>query len=287
MTDTEAAAGSPTVRRKRLGQELKRYREAAGQTAEQAAESIGVHLRTLRRYERGQVAIPDAGLFKLFDLYRVPVNARGELLTLSREGRLSGWWVAYRDVVKPSYIRWLGLEAEASGLEEFSAMLVPGLLQTDAYAEAVIRYGEPKMADEVTATLLEVRRRRKEEAATQLYPAHYIFDESVIHRVIGDAQIMAEQLDHLIEIAQSKRITIRVLPFDTQTSFRPISGGFAILHFADMRPVGVVEMLAGDIYADGDEALPYTRQFEALRREALDEPMSLEMIGAMRGSFAQ
>lgn len=285
MGDIEAA-GSPTVRRWQLGQELRRLREAAGQTGVQAAHQLGKSDRTLTRWEAGRVGIPEADLEKLLTQYRVPPGKQAELLTLNREGALSGWWVDYRDVIRPSYARFIGLAAEAIGLEEWCAMLIPGLLQTDDYAEAILRYHEPKMTEDVIAKRLEVRRRRKEEAEAQTYPIHYIFDESVIRRVIGDAQTMAEQMDHLLAMAQQPRITIEVLPFDTQTSFRPISGGFAILRFAEMNPVAVAEMLAGDIYADGAEAVPYTRQFEALRREALDEPTSLEMIGSMRGSFA-
>lgn len=280
MTSTQA--GSPTVRRRRLGALLKGHREAAGASPEDVATAMETTVRTVRRWEAGQASIRARDLRVLLDLYRVTDGReRGEAETLAREGRQRGWWTPYTSSVRPTFATLLGLEAEATSYMEYSAMVLPGLLQTERYMRAVMNAAIPQLDDETIEKRIEVRRKRQAEAFARGYPCHFVIDQSCLHRQVGNAEIMNEQLRHLTDVAKSRRTTVQVIPFELG-AHASIMGGFSVLTFDGMPPVAFVELLGGDLYADGPDSERYTYHFDKLREGALPEPLALTLVDQIR-----
>lgn len=241
-------------------------------------------VRTVRRWESGESRIDARSLTLLMKIYGVPETDQPELRELSREGMESGWWVPYSEVIRPSYGRFIGMQQEASSSLEYSAMLLPGLLQDEEYMRAVMRAALPRLTADVIQKRVELKMKRQEQMLHRSYPVHYIIDEAVLHRVVGSRAIMAHQLERLLKLADDADTTIQVLPFATG-AHASVLGGFAVLTFEDLDPVAVVELMTGDLYAEGEAAGRYTQLFDALRQGALPEPMALEMIDEVRGRF--
>lgn len=237
--------------------------------------------RTLRRWELAQATIRTGDLRSLLDVYDVPADERAELETLAREGRQPGWWTPYTSAVRPTFATFLGLEAEAASLMEYSAMVVPGLLQTDRYMRAVMNAAVPVLDDETIEKRIEIRRKRQAEMMARSYPCHFVIDEAVLHRQVGSAEIMNEQLQHIAETARSRRITVQVISFRIG-AHASVMGSFSVLAFDDMPSVAFVELLGGDLYADGPDSVQYTQHFDKLREGALPEPLALSLVDEIR-----
>lgn len=238
--------------------------------------------RSLRRWELGQASIRTGDLRSLLDLYEVSADQRAELETLAREARQPGWWTPYTSAVRPTYATFLGLEAEAASLMDYSAMVVPGLLQTDRYMRAVMNAAVPVLDDATIEKRIEIRRKRQAEMMARSYPCHFVIDEACLHRQVGSAEIMNEQLQHIIETARgSRRITVQVISFRIG-AHASIMGSFAVLAFDDMPSVAFVELLGGDLYADGPDSVQYTQHFDKLREGALPEPLALSLVDEIR-----
>src|SRR5580700_3740582 len=139
--DLVASAQSPTIRRRRLALELRRLRETAGLTCEQVAEHLECSASKISRVETGRVSVSPRDVRDMLDLYDVPGEQRESLVQLARDSRQKGWWHAYSDTMMPQFATYLGLESAASEIRIYEVSLIPGLLQTEDYARAVIRSG--------------------------------------------------------------------------------------------------------------------------------------------------
>lgn len=272
---------SPTVRRRRLGLQVRAHRERCGLTLEQAAGALETSRFTVSRWESGQANIRTGDLRLLFDLYAVPADERAELETLAREGRQRGWWTPYTSSVRPTFATFLGLEAEAASLMEYSAIILPGLLQTERYMRAVMRAAVPFIGDDTIERRTEVRLKRQAEIFARGYPMHFVIDQACLLRRVGGVDVMRDQLTHLTEKAKNRQITLQVIPFEIG-AHASVMGSFSVLTFADMPPISYVEQLAGDLYGDGEDAALYTQHFDALREAALPKPLALELLERIR-----
>src|SRR3984957_19283055 len=129
----------PTVRRRRLGSELRRLREAHSFKLEDAADRLGLAPSTLSRVETGKAPTRTAYLMTMFEMYGVEdPGQRQVLIEMAREGHRKGWWAVYDDVLPTGFDVYVGLEAEASALRVFEDQVVHGLLQTEGYARTVM-----------------------------------------------------------------------------------------------------------------------------------------------------
>lgn len=281
QTDT-----SPTVRRRRLGLKLREYRDAAGKSVEEAAAHMDTTVRTLLRWEAGQANIRARDLFALLNFYGVErQDLRDELEVLAREARKKGWWTPYTSAVRPTFATFLGLEAGAQSLMEYTAIVVPGLLQTEAYMRAIMRAAVPALDDATIERRVELRTKRQAEMLGRGTPVHVVIDQSCLLRRVGSEQVMAEQLDHLVTLSETVRqVTVQVLPFEVGTH-ASVLGSFSVLTFADMPPVACVELLGGDLYADGDDSRLYTAHFDKLRESALPQPLAVDLVQRLRGEI--
>ena len=235
-----------------LGSQLHRLRESRGITAEQAAEAIRGSHSKISRMEHGRVGFKERDVGDLLTLYGVTDSEeRAALLNLAREANTPGWWHAYSDIL-PSWLEpYVGLEAAASVIRTYQIQLVPGLLQTEGYARALIRQGSAASEEEI-ARRGELRASRQEilrrPDAPQLW---VVVDEGAVRRPVGSREIVREQLKHLIEVADHPAVTLQILPFSAG-AHSAMGGPFTILRFAepDLADVVYIEQLTSALYLD-------------------------------------
>lgn len=275
-------ATGPTVRRRRLGAELRRLRDSAGYKLEEVAGMLGVAPSTLSRIETGKAPTKSAYLSQLLELYQVTdAGQRQILVDMAREGHRKGWWAAYDDVLPSGLGVYVGLEAEASGLRSYEIGVVHGLLQTTDYARAILRASAPRHTADQIERLVDLRmerqRRLGDDPPLDLWVIH---DEAVIRSTVGGPVVMRHQLAHLLVAAGLPGVTLQVLPFDTG-AHAGHDGPFSIVEFYDRSDSEVVyvESTAGPIYLEKDREVRASAEvFDRLRAAALPPEASLDLI---------
>jgi transcriptional regulator with XRE-family HTH domain len=249
---SDTRPGGPTVQRLVLGSQLHRLREAHGITAVQAAEAIRGSHSKITRMEHGRVSSKERDVADLLTLYGVTDSEeRAALLNLAREANTPGWWHAYSDIL-PSWLEpYVGLEAAASVISTYQIQIIPGLLQTEGYARALIRQGSAASEEEI-ARRGELRASRQEilrrPDAPQLW---VVVDESALRHPVGSREVVREQIEYLIAMADHPAVTLQILPFSAGA--HPAMGGpFTILRFAepDLGDIVYIEQLTSALYLD-------------------------------------
>ena len=223
---------SPTVRRRRLGTELRRLRELAGLTCEQAGEHLRCSASKISRIETARVPARVVDVQALGKLYRATADQLAVLVMLARESKTQGWWQRFDGVLPDWFATYVGLEAEAVGIRTYEIELVPGLLQTEGYARALFESAELNPPVDVEAAVA-IRRSRQEillgENPPQLWA---VLSEAALRRTVGGPAIMRDQLLHLIDIGELRNVTIQVIRADAGA--HPGMGTpFVILSFPD------------------------------------------------------
>ncbi len=245
-------SAGPTVQRLVLGGHLRRLREEAFITTEQAAAAIRGSHSKISRMEHGRVGFKDRDIADLLTLYGVTSGEeRQALLTLAREANTPGWWQGYSDILPHWVEPYFGLEAAASFIRNYELQFVPGLLQTEGYARALIRLGNAATEDGVMRRA-EARLSRQEILSRDTPPRLWaVMDEGALRRSIGGKAVMREQIRHLIDMCDHPAVTLQILPF--QIGAHPAMGGpFTILRFSepDLRDVVYIEQLTSALYLD-------------------------------------
>ncbi|NEB74654.1 helix-turn-helix domain-containing protein [Streptomyces sp. SID14478] len=245
--------GGPTVLRIVLGTQLRRLREGRGVTREAAGDAIrGSHAK-ISRMELGRVAQKQRDVADLLTLYGVvDAEEREGYLELARRAGTPGWWQQYSDVM-PSWLETvLGLEEAASVIRSYQVQFVPGLLQTPEYATAVTSLGEARGVTRDITRKVELRLQRQQlidrPGAPKLW---FVVDESALRRPMGDAEVMRNQIRHLIEMSARPNVTLQVAPFDTGAS-TAVGGPVTILRFdePDLPDIVYLEQLTSALYLD-------------------------------------
>jgi transcriptional regulator with XRE-family HTH domain len=275
-------AVGPTVRRRRLGTELRRLREARPLKLEEVADQLGLAASTLSRIETGKAPAKSAYMTAMLDLYGVTdPGQRQVLLDMAREGHRKGWWAGYDDVLPTGFGIYVGLEAEAAGLRAFETYAVHGLLQTEDYARAVLCEVERRDTPEQIQRLTDLRMKRQDvldrDPPLDLW---LILDEALIRRTIGGAVVMRDQLDRLVEASQWPSVTLQVMPF-ASGAHAGLNGPFSILEFPESGDpdVAYVESIAGPLYLEKDrEVRACSEVFDLLRAVALSPAASADLI---------
>jgi transcriptional regulator with XRE-family HTH domain len=281
---------SPTVRRRRLGIELRRLRNAAGLKLEDVAVHLGVQVSTLSRIETGKAPCRAAYATTMFDLYGVEEEAQRQvLLEMARQGQQRGWWAVYEDVLPAGFDIYVGLETEAASLRAYDTHLVHGLLQTEQYAREICKAPHPDLREEELARLVELRMQRQRifERDT-VFDLWVVLDEAVLRRVVGGRDVMYEQVSRLCKMAEKPHVTLQVLPF-AKGAHAAIDGGFQILEFPEPDDLDVVhvESSAGNIYLEKrHEIRRYSMMFDRLRADALSLDESAAFLAAVRDAYA-
>ena len=280
------ARGGPTVRRRRLAAELRRLRDRAELTLEDAAGQLGWSITKLSRIETARVGVQPDDLKRMLDLYGVEGERRAGLISLGRAARTKGWWDAYADSMPSDYANYISLEADASALRCYDALALHGLLQTEDYARSVI--GTSLMALSPPAEVerrVEVRQTRQRLLTKDRDSLRFwtVIDEAALRRVVGSPQVMEAQCARLLELAQLPNVTIQVLPYGAG-AHPAMQATFAIMEFPERHdPVVVyIETMTSNLYVENDGAVyRYTLAFDHLRALALGPQDSSAFIASL------
>ncbi|GAA4207246.1 helix-turn-helix transcriptional regulator [Streptosporangium oxazolinicum] len=272
---------SPTVRRRRLAAELRSLREAAGLTMEEVAQALDMSRATVSRLETGKTARPrPRDIRDILDLYGAEDAHREAVMDLVRGARERGWWEQYKGVFTGSYV---GLEAEASSIDTFEPLVIPGLLQTSAYTAELIRASlsyDPAELDK----RLEARMRRQ-EILQRPNPPRYraIIDEAALLRTMSKKEVMRDQLRKLIDTQPLEHVTIQVIPMSAGPHVG-MWGQFVILGFPDPTDQNVVyvETPTDNLYLEEPEQLErYNLMMQRLVANALGADASIAYLSEL------
>ncbi|MDF5754896.1 helix-turn-helix transcriptional regulator [Spongiactinospora sp. TRM90649] len=273
--------GSPTVRRRRLGQELRRLRENAGMTGDQVAERLSWSASKVSRMETAKTMPRRADVQALTSLYGADEAKQHELLGLLRDAARKGWWEDFSDSLPDELTTLLGLEADAVFARNWEPQIVPGLLQTEEYAYEVIRATQPitRIPPGEVRTRIEARMARQQLILRAEEPLvlWVVLDESVLLRRFGAVSVMRRQLERLIEVSRMPNIRVQILPLDAG---HPVNtSSFFHLRFPEFHDVVYLESLYSARFVE-DEGLVYGYEiaFDHLRTEAAGVDASRELI---------
>jgi transcriptional regulator with XRE-family HTH domain len=280
---------SPTVRRRRLGMELRRLREASALMIEDVARHLECSMSRVSRIETGKSVARIRDVRDMLDLYRVAdIGQREQLLTLAKEAQQRGWWTEYEAVLSAGLDTYVGLEASAASIRSFQTHLVPGLLQTEEYSRALIRVARPGESPGNIDRMISLRRRRQAMLAESGYLEMWaVLDEAVLRRPIGGVAVMRAQIARLLEAGELQSVTIQVLPF-ARGVHAGVDGAFTIISFPDPTDLDVVyvDCPAGNIFLEKPrDVRRHTTWFDHLRAAALPPDESAEFMAAAADEF--
>ncbi|MEU1306959.1 helix-turn-helix transcriptional regulator [Streptomyces shenzhenensis] len=281
----DRAEPAPTLLKMLVGVQLAGFREDAGLAQEQAARTLGFSPAKLSRIEAGKGRRPpsEADVQALLTLYGTDAYEASVLLRLLRRAGEPGWWQRYDKRLMPEWFdRLVGLQEAAVAIRTFEIQYVPGLLQTPAYARAVVRRGLPTAPENEVRRRVELRMRRAELLRRQDPPQVWvIIDESVLLRVLGGPEVMREQLEHLLRMAQRPHVTLQIVPLDVTNASAPaIPVTYLRFGGLDLPDVVYLEHIrSANFLEDRDETEEYRVVLDRLADEALQPRPSVDLLG--------
>ena len=264
--------GSPIVRRMQLGSQLRRLREENGISRDDAGFVIRGSGSKISRLELGRVSFKERDVTDLLKHYGMDDEGEHQrLLALAREANAPGWWQQYSDLLPGWYQNHLGLEDAAALIRTYEVQFVPGLLQTEAYARAVIVLGHGQADISELDRRVALRMARKQVLDRPDGPRLWaVLDEAVLHRPIGNPDVLREQVASLLKQCAHPNIRLQVIPF-ARGGHAASGGAFTILRFPleDLPDTVYIEHLTGSLYLDSKEDVDrYTAAISTLVIEA-------------------
>ena len=232
-----------TVGSRRLVIELKSSREQAGLTGEQVAEQMGWSVAKVYRIEGDKVRVLPRDAQRLLTLYGIGGEQAEAVMELARAARAKHWWHQYSGAIPEWFQFYVGLEAAASAMQEYCAELVTGLLQTEAYARAVMAAAARSDAEEMDRQVAVRLERQKRLTAPDAPSLWVVLDEAVLRRQVGGPAVTAAQLAHIAQMAGQPNVTVQVLPF-TAGAHPAMLGSFTLMQFPDPADKDVVYLEA-------------------------------------------
>lgn len=280
---TETPTGGSTVRRILLGTQLRRLREAKGISREDAGYTIRASESKISRMELGKVSFKERDVADLLILYGMTnPEERDVLVTLAKEANQPGWWHQYNPVLPNWFQAYIGLEESASLIRTYEIQFVPGLLQTEDYARAVL--ARPLLATprEEVDRRLHVRVTRQEMLGRPDPPKIWaVVEEAALRRPTGGQDVMRAQLENLLEAIKLANVTLQVVRM-ANDAYAPEAGAFTILRFAEPEIPDIVytEQLSSALYLDRrDDVSPYLEAMERLCLEGAPPDETADILG--------
>jgi transcriptional regulator with XRE-family HTH domain len=257
--DGEPSAGSageppgPTALRMILGSQLRRLRETAGVTPDQAGYEIRASRSKISRLEHGRVSFKERDVADLLTLYGIAdEQVRARMLSLAQQANNPGWWSKYGDLLPDWFEGYLGMEGAASVIRTFELQFIHGLFQTEDYARAVTLLGHKAASAEEIERRVSLRLKRQDVFTNPDPPRVWsVMDEAALRRPVGGRAVMRAQLEHLAEVASLPRVTVQVIPF-SRGGHAAAGGSFTILRFAEheLPDIVYIEQLTSALYLD-------------------------------------
>ncbi|KUO13660.1 helix-turn-helix domain-containing protein [Streptomyces sp. DSM 15324] len=280
-------AGSPTARRRRLSIELKKLREQSTLTCAQVGQALDWSGSKVNRMETGSGRVQPSDIDALCRFYGTSEELREFLKSLARQAKLRGWWQVHGSGVPEWFNIYIGLEQDASTFRQYQCELVPGLMQTPAYASELHRVGAHMSAEDIDRAV-QVRMERQTMLKQPDAPeAWFIVNEGALRNVIGDRRLMREQIEQVLEVGQLPAVTLQVLPFDSGAY--PATGSFTMLGFPAPEDPDIVyrDGITDAVYLEGEHHVrEYTRAFDGLRAAALSPLRSIHLIETISKEYA-
>ncbi|MFE9245046.1 helix-turn-helix transcriptional regulator [Nocardiopsis sp. NPDC006938] len=279
---------SPTVRRRRLGRELRRLRESRDLKLSAAAKSSGVPLSTLSNIENAEARrIKPRDIQALADLYKASLEELSALLDLAKESKELGWWSRYKDVFGGNALP--DFEVEASMMRMYQCQVIPGLLQTPDYAEAVFRGAGTLSSGEVQRNV--DARIQRQHVLSRSKPLHLwaVIDEAALRRQAGSPDVMRHQSQHLLDMAMHHNVDVQILPFSAGMH-AALSGSFVMLDFpSELDPTIVYTETSTDILfvQESESVQRYVSDFSHLNAAALRPAESIHFLRQNLESYEQ
>jgi transcriptional regulator with XRE-family HTH domain len=284
---TEQTTGS-TVPRRQLGRYLRDLRNAQRLTVRTAAQRLEWSEAKIWRIETGQVGLRSLDVQAMCQIYGAPPDLTEALMGLAKETKARGWWHSFGDVIPEGFDVYIGLEEAAASISWYESELVPGLLQTEAYARAIIA------ADKLGVDAAEIDRRvhvrmARQTLLTRVTAApdlRIVLNEAILRRPVGGADVMTTQLGRLLDASELSNVELRVISFSAGVHHGIVSGPFEILRFplngdgrASEPPTVYVDGFTGDLYLDKPREIErYDEAFNGIWSAALDETASQELL---------
>jgi transcriptional regulator with XRE-family HTH domain len=284
---TEQTTGS-TVPRRQLGRYLRDLRNAQRLTVRAAAEHLEWSEAKIWRIETGQVGLRSLDVQAMCQIYGAAPDLTGALMGLAKETKARGWWHSFGDVIPEGFDVYIGLEEAASTICWYESELVPGLLQSEAYARAIIAADKPTVDSEEIDRRVHVRMARQTllTRVTACPELRIVLNEAILRRPVGGVDVMTAQLERMLYASELPNVELRVIPFSAGVHHGIVSGPFEILRFplngdgrASEPPTVYVDGFTGDLYLDkAREIERYDEAFNRIWSAALDESASQELI---------
>lgn len=278
----------PVALRILVGTHLKRLREAAGIPRAVAADLLRGSEAKIGRIESGRVGFKQRDVADLLTLYgRTVESERQEFLALAQRAGEPGWWQPFSDAMPEWLSTYVGLEEAAATIRTYEPQFVPGLLQTEGYARAVIELGRPAPVEEIDRRVA-LRMGRRDSLESPSAPEYWaVIDEAALRRPMGSDQAMRDQLEHLLKVSELPNVTLQVLPFN-QSGAAATGGPFILLRFADadLPDIVYLEQLTSALYLDKrSDVETYLVLIDRLAAAALTPRRTQAMIASLRGMF--
>ena len=280
---------TPTRRKRRLGQLLERLRLDAGRSLVDIAELLRISDSTVSRYETGKIRPGWPAIQAMLGYYGVGDEVRAEAAVLWEDAGEKLLTAVAPTGSPPAFRAFLRAEAEAEVERSLEPVVVPGLLQTAAYARAINIAGQDfysalaRPERYVSARISRQARLGGEAPLT----FHAVMDEAVCHREVGGPEVMVEQLQHLIEMAGRPTVNVQIVPYRAG-AYGMMSGGFAILAYADVEdpPLVYLEHAAGgSLVENGADVARFQEQFAVAARQALSPGESVDLLASQVGAL--
>lgn len=276
----------PTIRLRRLAGTLRRLRAEKELSRDDVSEATGINIATLYRIETARVRPQARTLAAMLTVYEVANDRRTALMQLLKDSAQPGLLQAYTDELSEEYGAYIEFEQEARSVWNYQSLLIPGLLQTEEYARAVILGTGPSLTRAQVDHQVKVRMERQavlqRDEPLQLWT---ICDEAALHRVVGGPKVMRDQLLRLINAMELPHVTLQVVDFGVG-AHPGMPGSFVVMNFRDDPPVVYIDSMAGDLFLEEEAELRrYTDFYEHLRALALSPDATRRLLTRVAGEY--
>ncbi|GAA4549987.1 helix-turn-helix domain-containing protein [Amycolatopsis samaneae] len=277
---------TPSVRLRRMAAELRRLRASADMSREEVSDQTGINSVTLYRIETAKAKPQKRTLMALLNLYEVDPAQREYLLALLKDASVQGWLRPYHSDLPEEYTAYISFESEAQGVRNYESLFLPGLLQTEDYARAVIRGVLPTATEEQVEDRVRARLERQ-PLLTKAAPLKFwaVVDEAALRRVVGGPAVMGRQLQHLAEVVAAPNVTLQVIPFEAG-AHPGMPGQFILMDFADPMDTDLIyiDSMAGDLFLESEADISrYRAIFDHLVAVAKSPNDSAALVAELAG----